>query len=54
MNQYHKRSNVETVYSMVKSKFAERLKSKSEKAQINERRLCTKIIEKRKIGCVTL
>lgn len=36
MNHYHKRSNVETVFSMIKGKFGERLKSKTEKAQINE------------------
>lgn len=36
MNHYHKRSNVETTFSMIKSKFGERLKSKTEKAQINE------------------
>jgi transposase len=33
---YHKRSNVETTFSMIKGKFGERLKSKTEKAQINE------------------
>lgn len=33
---YHKRSNVETTFSMIKRKFGERLKSKTEKAQINE------------------
>ena len=36
MNFYHKRSNVETTFSMIKAKFGERLKSKTEKAQINE------------------
>ena len=36
MDYYHKRSNVETVFSMIKGKFGERLKSKTEKAQINE------------------
>jgi transposase len=34
--QYHKRSNVETTFSMIKSKFGERLRSKTETAQINE------------------
>lgn len=33
---YHKRSNVETTFSMIKAKFGERLRSKSERAQINE------------------
>jgi transposase len=33
---YHKRSNVETVFSMIKGKFGERLKSKSQTAQMNE------------------
>jgi transposase len=33
---YHKRSNVETTFSMIKSKFGERLRSKTERAQINE------------------
>lgn len=33
---YHKRSNVETVFQMIKSKFGERLRSKTETAQVNE------------------
>jgi transposase len=33
---YHKRSNVETVFSMIKAKFGERLRSKTETAQTNE------------------
>ena len=33
---YHQRSNVETTFSMIKRKFGEKLKSKTEKAQINE------------------
>lgn len=36
MSFYHKRSNVETTFSMIKAKFGERLRSKTEKAQINE------------------
>jgi Transposase DDE domain/SWIM zinc finger len=36
MRHYHKRSNVETTFSMIKAKFGERLKSKTETAQINE------------------
>jgi transposase len=33
---YHKRSNVETAFSMIKMKFGERLRSKSHTAQVNE------------------
>jgi transposase len=33
---YHKRSNVETTFQMIKSKFGERLRSKTETAQVNE------------------
>ena len=33
---YHKRSNVETTFSMVKGKFGERIRSKTATAQINE------------------
>jgi transposase len=33
---YHKRSNVETTFQMIKSKFGERLRSKTETAQMNE------------------
>ncbi len=33
---YHKRSNVETTFQMIKAKFGERLKSKTETAQVNE------------------
>lgn len=33
---YHKRSNVETAFQMIKSKFGERLRSKTETAQVNE------------------
>jgi transposase len=33
---YHKRSNVESVFQMIKSKFGEKLRSKNETAQINE------------------
>jgi transposase len=33
---YHKRSNSETVFSMVKAKFGERLRSKTREAQVNE------------------
>jgi transposase len=33
---YHRRSNVETTFSMIKAKFGERLRCKTETAQINE------------------
>ena len=33
---YHKRSNVETTFSMIKAKFGERLRCKAERAQVNE------------------
>ena len=36
MQHYHKRSNVETTFSMIKRKFGERLKSKTTIAQTNE------------------
>jgi transposase len=36
MQHYHKRSNVETTFSMIKRKFGERLRSKHKVAQINE------------------
>jgi transposase len=36
MQHYHKRSNVETTFSMVKAKFGERLRSKGRTAQVNE------------------
>jgi transposase len=36
MRRYHKRSNVETTFSMIKRKFSERLRSKTTTAQTNE------------------
>ena len=36
MESYHKRSNVETTFSMIKAKFGDRLRSKTQTAQINE------------------
>ncbi len=36
MNHYHKRSNVESTFSMIKAKFGDALRSKTERAQINE------------------
>jgi transposase len=36
MAHYHKRSNIETAYSMIKGKFGSHLRSKSDTGQINE------------------
>jgi transposase len=36
MASYHKRSNVESTFSMIKAKFGDRLRSKTETAQISE------------------
>lgn len=36
MQSYHKRSNVESTFHMIKSKFGDALRSKTERAQINE------------------
>jgi transposase len=36
MHHYHKRSNVETTFSMIKAKFGGKLRSKTQRAQINE------------------
>lgn len=36
LRHYHRRSNVESTFSMIKAKFGERLRSKTETAQINE------------------
>lgn len=36
LSHYHKCSNVETTFSMIKSKFGERLRSKTATAQVNE------------------
>ena len=36
MGHYHRRSNVETTFSMIKGKFGERLRSKTHTAQVNE------------------
>jgi transposase len=36
MEHYHKRSNIETAYSMIKGKFGSSLRSKSDAGQINE------------------
>ena len=36
LQQYHKRSNVESTFSMIKAKFGDSLRSKTKTAQINE------------------
>lgn len=36
MRHYHRRSNVETAFSMIKGKFGERFRSKTHTAQSNE------------------
>ncbi len=36
MSHYHKRSNVESTFSMIKAKFGDALRSRTERAQINE------------------
>jgi len=36
LQQYHKRSNVETVFHMIKSKFGDSVRSKNHTAQVNE------------------
>lgn len=36
LEHYHKRSNVETVFHMVKSKFGDSVRSKDKTAQLNE------------------
>jgi transposase len=36
MQQYHKRSNVESTFSMIKAKFGDGLRSKTKTAQVNE------------------
>jgi transposase len=36
MQRYHKRSNVESTFSMIKAKFGDGLRSRTETAQINE------------------
>jgi Transposase DDE domain len=36
MASYHERSNVETTFHMIKTKFGDRLRSKTRTAQVNE------------------
>jgi transposase len=60
LSHYHKRSNVETVFHMIKAKFGQRLRSKSLTAQINEalckvlcHNLCVLIQSIHKLGIET-
>lgn len=57
LEHYHKRSNVETVFHMIKSKFGDNLRSKSKTAQINEtllkilcHNICVVIQEVKELG----
>jgi hypothetical protein len=57
LQHYHKRSNVETTFSMIKAKFGQRLRCKSLTAQINEalckvlsRNLCVLIQSVHELG----
>jgi transposase len=57
LNHYHMRSNVETTFSMIKGKFGDSVKSKSEIGQINEvlckvicHNICVLIQETRELG----
>ncbi len=57
LEHYHKRSNVETTFSMIKAKFGQRLRSKSLTGQINEalckvlcHNLCVVIQSVRELG----
>lgn len=36
LQHYHRRSNVESTFSMIKNKFGDRIRSKSDVAQVNE------------------
>lgn len=36
MRAYHKRSNLETTFHMIKAKFGDKLRSKTRTAQVNE------------------
>jgi hypothetical protein len=40
LEHYHKRSNPEMTFNVIKSKFGDAVRSKTEVAQINEARLC--------------
>lgn len=57
LSHYHKRSNVETTVHMIKSKFGDRVRSKSWNAQVNEvlckviaHNICCVIMEMHTLG----
>ena len=57
LTRYHQRSNVETTFSMIKTKFGDSLRSKSDVGQINEvlckvvcHNLCVLIASIRELG----
>ncbi len=57
LEHYHQRSNIETVYSMIKGKFGSHLRSKSDEGQVNEalckvlcHNVCVLIQEMHKLG----
>ena len=59
LQHYHKRSNAETVFHMVKSKFGDAVRSKNKTAQINEvllkvlcHNICVVIQEMHEIGII--
>jgi transposase len=60
LGHYHKRSNVEATFHMIKSKFGQRLRSKTLTAQINEalckvlcHNLCVVIQSQHELGIET-
>jgi hypothetical protein len=60
LTHYHKRSNVETTFHMIKSKFGQRLRSKTLTAQVNEalckvlcNNLCVVIQSQHELGIET-
>src|SRR5207247_9168381 len=60
LGNYHKRSNVETTFHMIKAKFGQRLRSKTMTAQINEalckvlcHNLCVVIQSQHELGIET-
>jgi hypothetical protein len=53
MDHYHKRSNAETAYSMIKAKFGDSLRSKSDVGQLNEA-LCKVLCHNLCVLCHTM
>lgn len=61
LNHYHKRSNVESVFSMIKAKFRDHVRSKSDVAMVNEvlckilcHNICVLIQETHELGISTV